>query len=478
MKQLIKLLNTSTFRLVLIYMGLFSLSALVLMAFIYWATVQAIAEQADATIDADVVGLDEQYNRGGTIALITLIQDRIIRNPNISSIYVVTRMDGTVIVGNLNRLPPVPANPNEWITFEFSQWWNGKMEFYKARARFFVIGDGRGENYRLLVGRDIRAIEATQNLIINALLWGLAITTALSLIGGLMMSWSSVRRLDSINQSISQIMHGDLSKRIPSRGTQDDFDRLAENLNAMLTQLEKLMNGIRQVTDNVAHDLRTPLTRLRNRLEELRETSLNDLQYQLVEKNITEADHLLNTFNALLRIGRLESGCHRSEWVEINLSQLLADAIEFYEVIALDKQQTLISHITPNVFIDGDRDLLFQAIANLLDNAIKYTPEMGTIDIALQQYEQRVEFSVTDNGGGIPDTYKDKVLERFFRMESSRTTTGNGLGLSLVAAVVSYHKAQIRLEDNQPTGLRVVISLTQKKRDGRPSRHHNLPVTV
>ncbi|ALG69283.2 sensor histidine kinase [Beggiatoa leptomitoformis] len=474
MKQLIKLLNTSTFRVTLIYMGLFGMSALLLMGFIYWATVSYIATQTDETIEADVIGLNDQYRRSGLVGLVTLLQDRIIRNPNMSSIYAVIRKDGSVIVGNLNRVPPIPPDVNEWITFEFSQWWNGKPEIYKARARFFFIGD----NYHLLIGRDIRALEFTQHLITNALLWGLAITLALALFGGLMMSWSSVRRLESINNSIRRIMHGDLSQRIPNRGTQDDFDQLAENLNAMLAQLEKLMNGIRQVTDNVAHDLRTPLTRLRNRLEELRETALNDNQDQLVEKNIAEADKLLHTFNALLRIGRLESGCHRSELIMIDLSQLLLDAIEFYEVLATEKQQTLTTHVAPALMIEGDRDLLFQAIVNLLDNAIKYTPENGYIDIALQQTDDNLLFSVTDTGQGIPDGYKEKVLERFFRMENSRSTAGNGLGLSLVAAVVSYHQAQMVLEDNTPTGLRVVLTLPQKKRDGRPSRHPNVLVTV
>jgi signal transduction histidine kinase len=292
---------------------------------------------------------------------------------------------------------------------------------------------------------------------LRALGWGLAFTLCLGLIGGLMMSWSMMRRLDAINQTSRQIMTGELSRRIPTKGTNDEFDQLADNLNAMLEQIEKLMVGVRQVSDNIAHDLRTPLTRLRNRLEQMRlqEPKTDEYDMQL-EKSIMEADQLLATFNALLRIAKIESGSHLIRKKPVNLEALVRDASELYEALAEEKNQSLTLKLIPHLQVQGDRDLLFQAIVNLLDNAVKYTPSGGKIGITLFKRKDIVEIIVTDTGTGIPIEAHDKVLQRFYRLEISRSTPGNGLGLSLVAAVAMLHHAKLRLEDNAP-GLRVVL---------------------
>ncbi|MEA3292517.1 MAG: HAMP domain-containing sensor histidine kinase, partial [Pseudomonadota bacterium] len=266
-------------------------------------------------------------------------------------------------------------------------------------------------------------------------------------------------QIESINTTSREIMSGDLSRRIPTRGSGDDFDLLAGNLNAMLDRIQALMEDVRRVSDNIAHDLRTPLARLRNRLELLKtDADADSPDSQAVEQAVAEADGLLATFNALLRIARIEAEQRREAFEQVALDTVVQDVAEFYEPLAEDKAQRLLLDLQPGIRLQGDRDLLFQALANLLDNAIKYTPRGGRIEISLQSSEIGVRLIVADNGPGIPVEAREKVLQRFFRMEESRTTPGNGLGLSLVAAVAKLHGITIRLEDNRP-GLRVVWEL-------------------
>jgi len=449
----LKLLRTSTFHLALIYMGLFASSVLLLLSFIYWATAGYMARQTDATIEAEITGLAEQYRRRGLAGLVAIITERTAQNPNGSSIYLLTTLNYVPLAGNLSHWPQQVEKQDGWLNFRLKDAPpNGKP--HQARVRPFILRGG----LHLLVGRDIRELQAIQQLMLRALGWGFAITLGLALLGGLMMTWSMVRRIEAINQTSRQIMTGDLSRRIPTKGTGDEFEQLADNLNAMLEQIEKLMMGVRQVSDNIAHDLRTPLTRLRNRLEQMRGQNPKTGEYDLqLEKSIVEADQLLATFSALLRIAKIESGSHpsRQEWVD--LETLVRDASELYEALAEEKKQTLTLKLMPNLQVQGDRDLWFQALANLLDNAVKYTPIGGDINITLQTQQNCIEIIVIDTGPGIPINLQDKVLQRFYRLETSRSTPGNGLGLSLVAAVASLHHAQLKLEDNQP-GLRVILA--------------------
>jgi signal transduction histidine kinase len=457
--KLIKLLHTSTFYLALVYMVLFASSVLLLLSFIYWSTVGYMARQTDATIEAEIIGLAEQYRRRGLAGLVTVITERLAQNPDGSSLYLFAAHDYTPLAGNLSHWPEVVEKSSDgWLNFDLKALGDEKKSRV-ARARPFVLRGG----LHLLVGRDIRELKAIQALILRALSWGLAITLALALLGGLMMSWSIVRRLDAINQTSRQIMRtGDLSGRVPTKGTADDFDQLADNLNAMLDQIEKLMAGVREVSDHIAHDLRTPLTRLRNRLEQMRWQNPNSEQFGLqLEQTIAEADQLLATFNALLRIARIESGSHQNRLMKVDLVTLVRDAFELYEALAEEKNQTLTIDTKQAVLaVHGDRDLLFQALANLLDNAVKYTPSGGQILINLLCHDEQIELSVADTGPGIPLEAREKVLQRFYRLEASRSTPGNGLGLSLVAAVAQFHAIEMSLQDNQP-GLRVVLAFNK-----------------
>ena len=448
------LLRTSTFRLALVYMVLFAGSVLILLGFIYWSTVSYMAEQTDATIRAEITGLAEQYRERGLDGLQQTISERVARDPDGSSVYLFASPERAPLAGNLSAWPEVSPAADGWLDFEFKDPRAGGRMF-QARARAFVLQDG----LLLLVGRDTRELKATQRLITRALLWGIAITLALALLGGVVMSRGMLRRIELINQTSRDIMAGDLSQRIPIRGSGDELDRLAGNLNAMIDEIERLMDGIRHVSDNIAHDLRTPLTRLRNQLEQLLIDLPGDSSHRgQVEQGIADADQLLATFAALLRIARIEAGGHTAKFEPVELAALVRDAAELYEALAEEKQLRFATRIEDSVCVDGDRDLLFQALTNLLDNAIKYTPAGGEVSLELKRSGNTADIAVGDSGSGIPAAERDKVGQRFYRLESSRSTPGSGLGLSLVKAVARLHRAALLLEDNAP-GLKATLRL-------------------
>ena len=447
------LLHSSTFRLALIYMALFGASVLLLLGFIYWSTAAYLTQQTDQTIEAEIADLAERYRSTGLAGLTTLISERLSRKPAGSAIYLLVNKSLDPLLGNLNRWPRDAQNQNGWVDFQLEGAGADKADIHPARARVFRIEGG----FLLLVGSDIHDLELTKQRIIITLAWGLAITFVLGGLGGAMMSRTTVRRIESINQASREIISGDLSRRIPTRNTGDDFDGLADNLNAMLDRIGLLMEDVRRVSDNIAHDLRTPLARLRNRLEELHlQTSGTGANSEGIEQAVAEADRLLNTFNALLRIARVESQHGGESFTEIAMDDLVRDVAELYEPLMEEKSQALAMQLRGDVHVSGDRDLLFQTIANLLDNATKYTPAGGDIQIDLARQNGKGKLIIADSGPGIPEAAHEKVFQRFFRLEQSRTTPGNGLGMSLVAAVVMLHRMTIRLEDNRP-GLRVVI---------------------
>ena len=434
-----RLLRSSTFRLAVLYMALFGASVAVLLTFIYWSTAGYMALQTDDTIEAEVTGLAERYRLSGLDGLIRSIDERVSRKPNGDAVYLLTDDQLTPLIGNLDRWPRVARDSDGWLNFDLEQATSEGEVTHRGRARPFTLRGG----YRLLVGRDMQELDATRSLIVRAIAWGLAITVMMALAGGIMLSRRTMRRLEAINETSRRIMRGDLSRRVPTRSSNDDFDQLADNLNGMLDTIEELMEDVRRVTDNVAHDLRTPLTRLRNRLENLK--SDNDADKSSIEAALADADGLLDTFNALLRIASIESGRRRAAFKSIPLDDVVRDVTELYEPLAEQKQQKLDVSVPDDVRIQGDRDLLFQAFANLLDNAIKYTPQGGSIRVTLDDGASGPRIRIIDSGPGIPQQSRDKVFKRFFRLEESRHTPGNGLGLSLVEAVARLHNASIKL---------------------------------
>ena len=338
-----------------------------------------------------------------------------------------------------------------WLEFDLKN--SSDTQPHRARARLFRLSG----DYLLLVGRDIHEFVITRHRISMSLAWAAGIMLILGSLGSIMMGRSTLHRIEAINQTSRVIMSGDLSRRIPSRHTGDEFDMLADNLNNMLDQIELLMESVRRVSDNIAHDLRTPLARLRNRIEELHlDTGAGDTRRPALEQALEEADALLNTFNALLRIARIESEENTADFTPIDMGVLINDVMELYEPLAEDKQLRFVANIGTGLIFQGDRDLLFQALANLLDNAIKYTPRSGSVSLTLEKDGDDVCLRLCDTGPGIPEAMREQVFQRFFRLEHSRTTPGNGLGMSLVQAVMQRHHLAIQLQDNQP-GLCVCI---------------------
>ncbi len=457
---LINLLKTSTFRLAVLYLALFVASAVTLLAYVYWNTAGFLVRQTDEAVQAEITGLAEQYAQGGLPLLVHTVIQRS-RDPG-QSLYLVLDPSGRVLAGNLDARPSVEAGADGWLDFSYNRRMLEGVELKAARARAFFLPEG----FYLLVGRDVQERRETEKLITSALIWAIGLTVALGLAGGLFMSRNMLARVDEINRSSRDIMQGDLSRRLPDGGTGDELDQLARNLNAMLDQIESLMTGMRHMTDDVAHDLRTPLNRLRNRLEVtlLHETSPEEYRHVL-EKTIAEADTLLATFNALLMIARAEAGSLRETMTLVDPAAVVRDAADLYEPLAEEEGLRLELDVQEGLQVRGNRELLSRAIANLLDNAIKHGHEASAgsdpvirVAVTPGQAAGRVQLSVADRGMGIPADERTRVLERFVRLEASRNTPGSGLGLSLVAAVARLHGGRLDLEDNEP-GLRAVLSL-------------------
>lgn len=447
----LRLTNSATFRLALIYMALFATSVMLLMYFIHWSTAGYMGRQLDATIEAEIAALADRYQKDGLGGLKQLIEKRVDRQPAIpESLYLLTDPGFHFISGNLDRWPQVEATPDGWIEFKLNQ---GEQT---VRARRFILTD---RFFHLLVGRNIHDLVRTQDIIATTLIWGLVFTLVLGTLGGALMSRAAGKRIEAINSTCRKIISGQFSERIPTKHSGDDFDQLADNLNRMLDQIENLMEGVRRVSDNIAHDLRTPLARLRNRLEQARTPEMKPTEREeIIQQALDETDHLLTTFNALLRIARIEAEERRSGFAPLDLAELMNDVIELYSPLVEEKEQSLTTEISPPLKLHGDRDLLFQAIANLLDNSIKYAPTGGQLQILAHHNNNGIRVTITDDGPGIPVESREEVLHRFVRLDSSRTTPGSGLGLSLVAAVIRMHSGELQLEDNNP-GLKIVITL-------------------
>lgn len=462
----INLLKTSTFRLAVLYLGLFAASAIMLLAYVYWNTAGFLVRQTDEAVQAEITGLAEQYSQGGLPLLVHTVIQRS-RDPG-QSLYLVLDPANRVLAGNLDVRPTTTPGADGWMDFIYSRKGLEGVELKAARARAFFLPEG----FYLLVGRDVQERREIESLITNALIWAIAMTLMLGLVGGLFMSRNMLARVDEINKSSQDIMGGDLSRRLPIAGTGDELDQLGRNLNAMLDQIEALMIGMRQVTDNVAHDLRSPLNRMRNRLEVTLLQNMSPDEYRhVLERTILEADHLLTTFNALLMIARAEAGSLRESMTNVDASAIARDAAELYEPVAEESGFAIRVETKDGLLVRGNRELLSQVLTNLIDNAIKHgkradnaeavdaEDEMPTIDVAVELNAQgRVEMSVSDHGPGIPEHQYGRVLERFVRLESSRNTPGSGLGLSLASAVARLHGGRIDFSNNEP-GLKVKLSL-------------------
>ncbi len=446
------LLRTQAFRIVLVYALLFAFSTAALLAFTYWNTRRTLDAQTDQIIEAEIAGLSDVYQHLGLRGLAETVRERS-QHSN-QALYLLSDGLRHIIAGNLDTWPRTVATPGNFVEFDYERPVDGKLESRRARGRMFALtGD-----FVLLVAQDVHERYLTQRMFTTTLPWTAALILVLGLLGGALMSRNMLRRLDSINKTSGEIIAGDLSRRVPLVGSGDEFDTLAENLNRMLDRIERLMKGLREVTDSVAHDLRTPLNRLRNRLEEMA-SRLNAAgsNAEEIERAIGEADKLIGTFNALLLIAETDAGTPRVGMTPLALASVVADVVELYEPLAEERHISLVMPPPARIWIEGNRSLIAQALANLVDNAIKYTPEAGQVMITIAGSDAGVDVAVADSGPGIPAEDRARVVERFVRLEASRNSPGTGLGLSLVAAVAHFHNAQLLLTDNAPRGLKAVL---------------------
>ncbi len=440
-----------TFHFMLRYVLGLSIAVFVVMVALYATSSHRYYETSEAAIEHELATLVTRFNRDGRLGDVQF-QHRLTDGDRLH--YLLVDAEGHKVDGDLA----------EWPHNLLQSWWDLKQRTLfidssvndpQPLGKVHEFDDG----HRLLVVRNYNGVLLIERYISGIMVRSMVVTIMLGMLSGLVVAARSVRGLGRINDSIAQIIAGNLSERIPVADSRGDYKLLAMHFNQLLDRIQALMEGMRQVTDNVAHDLRTPLTRIRNHLaglQQMVEPSMRDTVHNLLH----EADSLLVTFNALLRIAQVESGQRRSEFRCMDLQVILADLVELYEPLAMEKQQSLVAQIPGTLQVVGDRDLLFQAFANLLDNAIKYTPREGSIRLRSWRREDGgAVVELTDTGEGIPQADREKVFRRFYRVEASRgTQPGNGLGLSLVKAVVSLHRAQIDLDDGAP-GLVVRISL-------------------
>ena len=460
MSALGKLLRTTAFQLTLAYLLIFILFAVSLLGYFALNTRRLITEQITRTVNTEIGRLREQYNEAGIRGLV-LVLDLRSRRPG-SSLYLVTTPTGEGLAGNVGSLEPGVLDHPGWLETSYRRIEAPDGVEHRALVQVVELPGG----FRLLVGRDLEERERIYGIISNAGRWSFALVVVLGLAGGFFVSRRVLKRIDAMTDTANTIMAGDLGGRLPIAGTGDELDRLAGNVNAMLERIEALMRGLKEVTDNVAHDLKTPLTRMRNRCEQaLRGEQGRDYRAAL-ESTIAESDDLIRTFDALLMIARAESGQARGNMDEFDAAEIARDVGELYEPLAEQKGLVLKIDAPAAAAVRGNRELVSQALANLVDNAIKYAdPNASKINGAAAEIlvkagadGERITLSVADRGPGIPEADRGRVVERFVRLEQSRSEPGSGLGLSLASAVARLHGGELRLEDNRP-GLRSIIAL-------------------
>ncbi|WP_163268991.1 sensor histidine kinase [Chelativorans alearense] len=442
------IMKTTAARLSALYLILFAICAVVLVIYVTSLSVRMITAQTQEAIAEEVSGLGRAYQRGGLPTLVRAMEMRA-RQPG-ANLYLITDPNGLILSGNVESIQPGVLDTVGWTDRPFAYRRYGEDSGENSRHTAVAQVIRLPNRMILLVGRDLGEPERFRNVVRNALM------AALGMMGfGALLIWffvgrRALKRIDNVSAASRQIMGGDLSRRLPVSGAGDEFDRLSENLNAMLDRISALNEGLKQVSANIAHDLKTPLTRLRNRAE----AALNRREdeaacREALEQTIAESDQLIRTFNAILMISRLEAGYSAETTKTVDLSAIVADVVELYEPAAEEMGVELKAEAEVAVRIDGNRELIGQALSNIVDNAIKYSAgganESPAVSVTLQKHAGAVRLTVRDNGPGIPEADRERATERFVRLEASRTQPGSGLGLSLAKAVMTFHGGRLEL---------------------------------
>ncbi len=456
--RLKKLTHNSTLRLVFSYFVIFIVSSLILLSFVYWTTIDYIYQQLDHHIEYDRNNLEQIYRNEGSDKLVQAIKERLAQK-NYDSLYLLyQKQGGQVLIGNMSLDEDFLKEGLQMVTLDIML---NESDHRRHTAR--VMKTTLDNSLVLINGLDTESVHEQEHKIANSLFAGVAIIIFLGAIGGFIISINTIKKVNLINDTMKKIGEGEIDQRVPLRGTDDDFDLLAENFNDMLDRLQLLMDQVHNISINVAHDLRTPLTRIRNRLETIEERC-SKADMNEIELAIEDTDNLLATFETILNINKFETGVQKLNIQLISIKKLIGDIIDYYEPLAMEKTLEIDFSLQEDILFYADQNMMFLALSNLLNNAIKYSPQQETISISAcvqQDSEQNRQLNIwiADHGLGISDEDKKKVFDLFYRSEKHRDQQGNGLGLSLVAAIIHLHKGEIKLSDNQPQGLRVDIYL-------------------
>lgn len=461
------LLSTTAFKIIAAYLLIFVLFAGFVIGWLGFATQRLFTDQLTETITAEVRGLAEQYSIGGIRRLVEVVEER--GNRPGASLYLVTSFTGDSLAGNIGELPAGTLNRPGWIETDYRRAGESSTD---RPHRAIVQIYGLPGNFRLLVGRDLEERDRMREIFGRGFRLALMVALILGLIGAYFVTRRVLKRVDAMTDMSRRIMEGDLTGRLPTAGSRDELDRLAGSVNDMLARIEALMAGMKEVSDNIAHDLKTPLTRLRNKAEDaLRVASGEEAYRAALTGIIEESDGLIRTFNALLMIARAEAGNQREGMAPLDLGEIARGVAELYEPVA-EEAGIALDVVAAPVRVTGNRELLGQVMANLLDNALKYgAPEGGErrVSVTVAADGGDAVITVADRGPGIADGDRGRVLDRFVRLETSRSRPGSGLGLSLAAAVARLHGGGLSLDDNRP-GLKVALRLPRLADDT------NLPV--
>lgn len=453
--KLSSFVSTTSFKLSALYLGLFLCSFLAIGTTVYWLTTHSLEQQLKNNLGAEIARLQSEYESGGLPELMTEINEIIDSKSHHALEYGVLNQEGQLIAGNLSP-------------FRLAEGWQSlrrnvpKVNPNESHGMLLTRVLALPNHLWLGVGHESNTIAEAGEAIIQAFLWGFVLVIALGAAGGFYLSRLFLKKIDRITQSTQAIIAGDLSHRLAVSENQDELDKLAILLNRMLDKIGALIQNLQQVSNDIAHDLRTPVSRLKFRLEDALKTSLSEPQYnEEIASAIVEVDTILATFSALLRISQIESQSRRSGFKVVDLAHIVASVTDALCPVAEEQGKMIQTDIESHTEWVGDKELLTQLVFNLLENAIVHTAENTPIRVSLKPLDNRIELIIADNGSGIADEHRQKVFQRFYRLDQSRTTVGNGLGLSIVAAIVELHDGTITLADNQP-GLKVVVDLWKK----------------
>ncbi len=448
-----KTLRSSTLKLALIYVSVFCAAIVALLGSVYWSTAFYIRQKSDDAIARERALLETVYDHAGRGPLVALVNQRTSDRHFDDWAYLIVDSSFAYLAGNLKTWPAALTADHGWTIFSAGGQRSAAANPPPLRATFELLPGG----YHLLVARKIDDLEGFIGTIATGIAWAVGLFVLLAAAAGISTARRSVGRIEAINATTREIIRTGLGNRIPLRGTRDEWDELATNLNSMLDRIEELVESNRQVSDNVAHDLRTPLTRMRGRLERAyRQQFDSNGSRLLISDTIIDLDEILRTFSSLLRISQIEVQDRTAGFREVDLSALAREVVELFDAAAEDSAATLRLSADDAIRVVGDRDLLFDALSNLIDNAIKHGGSDGDITVAASRSARGPVLSVADRGPGVPTEERTHILRRFYRLERSRNSPGNGLGLSLVAAVAKLHGAQLEMADNFP-GLKIEL---------------------